>query len=361
MRRSRGFVARVALLGVWTALAALALNGCARRLPPSGGPRDVAPPLLLTSVPDSGAVRVPRDTPLRLVFNEPMDRASVVGTVLLGPRARLGTAKWEGNQTVAIELLEPLDSSLTYTVLLASGARDVRGNALDQSAVIHFTTADSFPPGSIEGRVEGRGLSPEGVYVWAYRDDRGRAPDSTALDMDALGQSRGGAFRLPGLAVPGTYRLYAFVDRNRNRSFEPGVDLLDRSDSLIALTPEAPQASDVRLLATDPEALARVEGTVVDSLVPGAGALRVEVRGVPGDSAIAADRIPIVTIDVQPGGAFAGNLRGGRWRLTAYRDQNDDRTPSGEDPRSRPVEIVVVPGGQAAGLVLVVQPIGSPP
>lgn len=349
-------------LALLAAFGALVLSGCARRLPPTGGPRDVAPPAVLSVEPDSGATRVPRDAALKLVFSEPMDRASVLGTVLVGPGVRPGAVRWENNRTLALQFMEPLDSARTYTVLLAPGARDVRGNALERARVNHFTTADSFPPGSIEGRVEGRGLAPDGVYVWAYRDDRGRAPDSTALDMDALGQARqGGEFRLPGLHVPGTYRLFAFVDRNRNRSFEPGVDLLDRSDSLIALSAEAPRGSGVRLLATDPEALARVEGTVVDSLAPGAGILRIEVRGVPGDSAIAADRIPLVALDVQAGGAFAGNLRSGRWRLVAYRDLNDDRTPSGDDPRSRPVEIDIVPGGAASGIVLIVLPAGSPP
>lgn len=353
---------RLACVLSLTCLVVPALAGCARRLPPSGGPPDVLPPILLASVPDSGAVRVPRDASLRLVFSEPMDRASVAGTLLVGPGVRSVPGKWESDRIYVQRFDAPLDSARTYTLLVAPGARDVRGNALERAVLSHFTTADSFPPGGIEGTIEGRGLDPDGIYVWAYRDDLARAPDSTALDMDALGQSaRGGGFRLPGLAVPARYRLFSFVDRNHNRSFEPGTDLLERSDSLIALTSDAPRATGVRLVVTDPEALARVEGTVVDSLAPGAGALRVECRGVAGDSAIAADRLPLVVLDVQPGGRFEGNLRGGRWRATAYRDVNDDRAISGDDPRSRPVEFDLVPGGRESGIVLLVQPPGTSP
>ena len=309
--------------------------------------------------PDSGAVRVPAGQIVRLVFSEPMDRASVGGNLVLAPGVRNLAIKWENGRTIALTPEPPIVAGRTYTLLVPPGARDLRGNALDRAFAVHFTTADSFPPGTIEGLVEGRGVTGDGVYVWAYRDDLGHRPDSTAFDMDALAQAReGGRFRLPGLAVPGTYRLFTFVDRNRNRSFEPGVDLLDRSDSLLILLPDAPAARGVRVLAVDPEAVAGVEGAVIDSLAPGPAPLRVEVRAVPVDTAIAADRVPIGVLDVVAG-KFVGNLRAGRWRLTAFRDLNDDRTRSPAEPASAPVEIDVVPGGKASQIVLTLTP--APP
>ncbi len=352
-RASRRTLLRLALAtGLCAALAA----GCARKLSPTGGPRDVLPPSLSATEPDSGATRVALDAPLRLVFSEPMDRASVGNNVLLGPGIRALRARWENGRTIALTPDPPLVAGRAYTLLIPPGARDVRGNALERAFVVHFTTADSFPPGAIEGVVEGRGVTADGVYVWAYRDDLGRRPDSTALDMDALAQARqGGRFLLPGLTVPGTYRLYAFVDRNRNRSFEPGTDLLSRSDSLLALTVAAPAARGVRLPAIDPEALAAVDGTVIDSLAPGTAPLRVEARAVPVDTAIAADRVPVGIMDVVAG-KFVGNLRAGRWRLVAFRDLNDDRTRSPAEPVSAPVEIDLVPGGTASRITLLLLP-----
>ncbi|HEX4777162.1 MAG TPA: Ig-like domain-containing domain, partial [Acidimicrobiia bacterium] len=212
------------------------LAGCARRLPPTGGPRDVLPPSLIGSEPDSGAVDVARTAKVRLVFSEAMDRASVGQNVVLGPGVRSMTPKWVNGHTLELSPDDSLRANTTLSLIVPPGARDVRGNALDRVYMSFFTTAPAFPPGSIEGTVVGRGVGPDGAYVWAYRDDLGHAPDSTAFDMDALGQAHGGGhFTLPGLPVPGTYRLYAFVDRNRNRSFEPGTDILDRSDSLVTL------------------------------------------------------------------------------------------------------------------------------
>ncbi|MEP7028478.1 MAG: Ig-like domain-containing domain [Candidatus Eisenbacteria bacterium] len=357
MRRAPRLSARS--LALVTGLLVALVSGCARKLPPTGGPRDILPPSLLSTGPDSGATAVPLDAALRLVFSEPMDRASVGQNVLLSPGVRSMKARWENGRTIALTPDPPLVAGRTYTLLIPPGARDLRGDALERAFVVHFTTADSFPPGVIEGLVEGRGVAADGVYIWAYRDDLGRHPDSTAFDMDALGQARqGGRFTLPGLAVPGTYRLYAFVDRNRNRSFEPGADLLSRSDSLLALTPEAPAARGVRLVAVDPEAVAVVEGAVLDSLAPGSAPLRVEARFVPVDTSIAADRVPIGILDVVAG-KFVGNLRAGRWRLVAFRDLNDDRTRSAAEPVSPPVEIDLLPGGTAAKITLILEP--APP
>jgi len=341
------------------ALVALLGNGCARKLPPTGGPRDALPPALMAIEPDSGAVHVPAGQVVRLVFSEPMDRASVGPNLVLSPGVRYLAVKWENGRTLALTPDSPLAQDRTYTLLIPPGARDLRGNALERAFAVHFTTADSFPPGTIEGLVEGRGVAADGAYVWAYREDLGHKPDSTAFDMDALAQARqGGKFRLPGLAVPGSYRLYTFVDRNRNRSFEPGVDLLDRSDSLLALSAGAPAARGVRVVVVDPEAVAGVDGAVVDSLAPGFAPLRVEARAVPVDTAIAADRVPVAVMDVVAG-KFVGSLRAGRWRLVAFRDLNDDRTRSPAEPVSAPVEIDLVPGGKASQIMLTLEP--APP
>ncbi len=327
----------------WALLALAATTGCARKLPPTGGPLDVLPPELLATAPDSGTAGVHAGDPVRLVFSEPMDRASVAANVLLEPGVRSVAVHWKDSKTAELVPDPPLVAGRTYALLVAPGPKDARGNALARGRIIHFTTADSFPPGRIEGLVDGRGLPAGGVFVWAYRAEREHAPDSTAFDMDALGQARAdGAFTLPGLA-PGTYRLWTFADRNRNRSFEPGVDLLTRSDSLVTLTAAAPTARGVRILALDPLAVVPFAGVVIDSLAPGTAPLRVEVRAVPTDTAIAVDRLPASTLDVE-GGKFQGNLRAGRWRILAYRDLNNDGARSPGEPFTPPLEIDVEAG-----------------
>jgi hypothetical protein len=290
-----------------------------------------------------------------------MDRQSVLAAVSVGPGVRSTTARWEDGRTLVLEPDAPLPADRAISVILSPGPRDVRGNPLDRALVIQFATAAVFPPGRIGGRVEGQGVQPSGVYIWAYRDDLGHRPDSTAFDMDGLAQARGaGAFSMTGLAVPGRYRLWTFVDRNRNRSFEPSADLLTASDSTIELTAALPSADSTVVLAVDPEALARVDGAVIDSLAPGTGALRIEARSVPAVPGVAAERLPVIPIDVIAG-RFVGNLRAGRWRLLAFRDADDDHVFAPTEAHSAPVEVDLVPGGSASSIVLVLVPLPSSP
>jgi hypothetical protein len=303
--------------GLGLALAgALALTGCARKGAPSGGPPDVTPPRVLSAAPDSGAARVALDAPLSITFSEGMEPRSTGEAVSLAPRVDIKQRRWKGRQ-LSLVLGQPLKAGQTYTLFLAATARDAHGNNLEAGRTIVFSTADSFPPGLIEGRIAARGFNAEGTYLWCYGGDR--MPDSTARDFDALGLAdAGGHFRIPGLPVPARYHLWAFADLNRNRSYEPDKDVLAPADTVIELTAERPQAKDLEVAAVDPRAPGHVRGLVSDATGDTLGVLRV--------FAISEDDTSrrIVT-DVDPKGAFTLELAAGRWRVVAWRDEDKNR------------------------------------
>jgi hypothetical protein len=128
-----------AVLALALALAAVAAPGCARKLAPSGGPRDVSAPLLLATSPDSGAVGVDTAAAIRLTFSEPMDRASVRAATI-APGVRSGPSRAAARCLPAGEAA----GGRSGYVVLAAGARDVRGNVLERRQ-FHFTTG--VPPG----------------------------------------------------------------------------------------------------------------------------------------------------------------------------------------------------------------------
>ena len=85
--------------------------------------------------------------------------------------------------------------------------------------------------------------------------------------------------------MPGRYRLWAFADLNRNRSFEPPTDVLDAIDTVFSLTREQPAATGSRSVVLNPHAPGRVRGTVLDSLRVTTGKLLVLAMSVPDSSA----------------------------------------------------------------------------
>jgi hypothetical protein len=330
--------------GLVLAAALLAIAGCAKREPPSGGPPDLEPPRRTASTPDSGTAGVPTDAPLSVTFSEGMEPRSTGEAVSMAPRIEIRRRLWRG-RTLTLVPAQPLERNRTYTLFVSGSARDRHGNAMSTGSTVVFSTADTFPPGRIAGKIEARGLSASGIALWCY--DEGRAPDSTARDFDALGLTDAeGHFRVDGLAVPGRYRLWAFADQNGNRSFEPSSDVLAPVDTTFALTRERPVADVVVVTVVNPRAPGTVQGTVLDSLPDSLGVVRVLAVS-------DRDSTRRIVDDVEAEGAFELKLDPGPWRVIAFFDLDKNRTwQPDREPASAPVHVEVEPAGELKELRL---------
>ena len=321
---------------------------CAKKLPPPGGKPDQEPPSVIATSPDSGSTRVARSGSIEVEFSEPMNQRASNNWILLTPYVRPRKIKWDG-KTFRYELADSLEASRTYSLIVGRGARDIRGNLLRNPRTVHFTTADSFPAGSIEGKIEGRGHTTRDVFVWAYREDLGHTPDSTAFDFDALSvTAEGGEFSLLALEVPSRWRLYAFHDINRTLTFEPGSDHLTEYPEIVELTRENPRVDTLRLLSLDPRAPGRVEGVVVDSLAPPGILLGLVAERITEE----ATRREVETHVA--GGPFQLPLDAGHFRLWIFLDLNrDGKFDRDGEPISEVLEVTLTPGLVIKDVVLV--------
>lgn len=334
--------------------AVLAAAGCAKKAPPSGGPPDLVPPRITASDPDSGTAGVPRDARPSLTFSEGMEPRSTGDAVALAPRVEIAKRRWKGN-TLTLELADTLERDRTYTLFVGTGARDRHGNPMAQGAAITFSTADSFPPGLIEGRIEARGMSEAGIYLWGYVMPR--EPDSTARDFDALASTDGeGRFRLSGLRVPASWRLWAFADLNSNRSFEPRSDVLVPVDTVFALSPDAPRARGVAFSVVNPRAEAKIAGAVVDTLGDSLGVVRLLAVS-------AADTTVRLLGELMGENRFEIGLAAGAWEIRAFRDIDKNRRyDAGREPASEPLRLDLEPAAIVSDRTLVLRrpPPGEP-
>ena len=334
---------------------AVSLASCAKRGLPSGGPPDLEPPRLIASDPDSGAARVPTDVHISLTFSETMEPRSTGESVSLAPPVEVLRKRWSG-RTLTLELAQPLEQHHTYTMVVGGQARDRHGNPFGAGTTVVFSTADSFPPGVIRGKVDARGFEARGTSLWCYDVGRGHAPDSTARDFDAIGiADEHGVFTVAGLAVPGRYRLWAFADLDGNRSYEPARDILLPVDTTFALDSAHPRAEEYTLKVVNPRAPARVRGAVLDTLNIAEGALRVFAVS---DS----DSTRRTITDVQGQGGFELQLDPGLWWLRAYRDLDKNRLWDAEkEPASEPLGIHMEAADDIKDVVLVLRrPRGVP-
>ncbi|HET7226986.1 MAG TPA: Ig-like domain-containing protein [Candidatus Eisenbacteria bacterium] len=336
-RRRRALALAGATIGI-------ALAGCARKGPPSGGPPDITPPFVVSTSPESGAAHVPLNAALSITFSEGMEPRTSGGAVALAPRIDIRQRRWSG-RTLTVTLGQPLKPAQTYAFFVGASAHDRHGNAMAAPKAIVFSTADAFPPGVIEGTLEARGFDAAGTYLWVYADPR--LPDSTARDFDALGVADAqGRFRIVGLGLPGRYRVWAFADLNTNLSYEPDKDVLAGADTVLSLTREHPVARDIRLRAVNPRAKAVVRGAVVDSTGDTLGVVRVVAIST-------SDSTRRVMVDAGARGAFELQLDAGTWRVRAWRDDDRNRIwRTDVEPASAVREFTLTPADQVTDVTL---------
>jgi hypothetical protein len=335
---------RIVLVSV---LALLTVAGCAKKGPPTGGPPDIEPPRLVGSSPDSGSARVALDAHPSLTFSEGMEPRSTTDAVEIVPRIEIEQQRWSG-RTLTLVPNQEFKTNTTYTLFLSPSARDRHGNAMTAGRTVVFTTADSMNPGVLGGKLEARGFKPQQTYLWCYDQAKGHKPDSTARDFDAVGLADvDGRFRVVGLPVPGQYRLWAFVDLNGNRSFEPGTDVLAPVDTTLELTRAQPVVDGLQLRVVNPRAPGIITGTVLDTLT-----------GVTGDPLVIATCVSDSTlrprVEQVNQRAFRLELPGGTWRVRAFRDTDRDRRcEPATEPASDEIEIPVEPAAEIKDIAFV--------
>jgi len=103
-----------------------------------GGP--VTVPSLVRLLPAAEAKDVSTDEPLRLRFDQPMDRASVEGVLKIDPPAA-GLFSWDADNEVRFSPASPgFLRGVTYRVVLSGTARSIAGTPLDEPISWSFRT-----------------------------------------------------------------------------------------------------------------------------------------------------------------------------------------------------------------------------
>lgn len=187
------------------------LCSCAKMGPPQGGPVDKIAPKILTHNPALDALEVPLTSVVEITFSEAMDQGRTQEAIFISPSGPLDF-DWRGR---SLRLKMALRPQRTYIATVGTGARDVRGNALEQSFSLAFSTGNRLDQGVLSGRVY-KGHAPErGAHVWAY--DLAHFSGKIGVELPAYQTQSGvdGQYEFQNLA-PGAYRLLAFVDSDRD-------------------------------------------------------------------------------------------------------------------------------------------------
>lgn len=197
--------------------------GCAVVGPPGGGPEDETPPWIVSVNPPDGALNVKGETPVIVEFNEDIDPVSIPEALFINPEPPQPPRLRVRGKTAAILWSEPISQNVTVVITLGSSIRDLHGNRMRESFTFAFSTGESINRGTIEGYVYST-ESVEGMLVGAWRLED-QIPESLAHPPFATMVGKEGRFQLSYLPA-GTFRLFVWDDRDRNKSYRPGVERL---------------------------------------------------------------------------------------------------------------------------------------
>lgn len=206
--------------------------GCANIMPPSGGPRDSLPPVLLAiNPPDSsknfGAKKIV------FQFDEFVKVENPQQYVLVSPLPKIPPTVEAKLRTVTVTIKDTLEPNTTYTIDFGNAIRDINeGNPFTDFRYI-FTTGTDFDSLEVEGNVivaETGGVDST-LIVMLHTS----LEDSAVIKQSPRYIARlrpDGTFRFRNLP-PGTFAIYALKDEGGQRRYLNKGQLFAFSDSAV--------------------------------------------------------------------------------------------------------------------------------
>jgi hypothetical protein len=126
--------------------------GCANIIPPSGGPRDSIPPLLISATPPDSAKNI-RPSKVTLTFNEYLMPLQNVENVIISPTLPNVPAIESRLRTITVRFRDTLEPNTTYSINFGNVIRDVNeGNPIESFTYV-FSTGNKIDENSFGGKV----------------------------------------------------------------------------------------------------------------------------------------------------------------------------------------------------------------
>ena len=197
-------------------------SGCANTTtPPTGGPKDTIPPVLVKTYPLPGTVNVPtHKTQVKFTFDEYVVVKDPNNIFLSPPLEKKPKYKMSG-KTLVVSFESDLDTNTTYTLDITGAVADNNEGNWYEGFTLVFSTGSQIDSMCMTGLVQDcNTLKPlKGATVLLYKDHADSAiflhrPDAAAKTDEW------GYFSLRNIKDT-VYRVYALKDANNNNIYEP--------------------------------------------------------------------------------------------------------------------------------------------
>jgi uncharacterized protein (DUF2141 family) len=225
------------------------LSGCASRMNPEGGKKDITPPVLKESMPDNQSINF-KEKKIELIFDEYVQLADLNNQLVVSPLMEPMPKITAYKNRITIELPDTLLPNTTYSINFGKSIVDVHElNVLEEFRYV-FSTGSVIDSLTMSGMVREaatmKGM--KGVTVMLYRSSSiadttllKRKPDYTTRTDET------GNYLLTNLSA-GDYVLMALEDKNGNYQYDdPAEEALAFTGKVLVLPPSLVQQLDMSL------------------------------------------------------------------------------------------------------------------
>ena len=222
-------------------LLAAALWQCARRGSPSGGPKDITPPQLIKTEPDSMTINFKANR-IRLYFDEFIKLQDIQNQLIVSPPLKYQPdIKPQGGASKYLELKfkDTLRENTTYTINFGQSVQDNNEGNPSSFLTYVFSTGDYIDSLKVSGVIKDAFKRKADAFIsvmlyeidTAYTDSTifQRPPNyiTNTLDSTVI-------FRLKNLKE-GQYKLFALKDEAKNNIFDQNVDKIAFMEDTLTL------------------------------------------------------------------------------------------------------------------------------
>ena len=185
----------------------LLLIGCAAVSPPSGGPKDITPPSLLSVDPPSGTTNITSNFSVVLTFSERLDESTLDKAFRIAPVLDVPLDIQLKREKATVTFPDNLVIDQTYIITIDRDLMDEHKNRLDQTYQHAFSTGSEIAKGEIRGKIDNPYDKSSTLFLYRVN---GNALDSLfTTNPDYYSESDDKGFYHFSFLEPGDYQVLA--------------------------------------------------------------------------------------------------------------------------------------------------------
>ncbi len=221
----------------------LGIYSCANMASPSGGPYDETPPKFVKSIPAPNE-RNYKSKKVEILFDEliQLDKPSE-NVIITPPQMQLPVIRAIGKK-VTVELKDTLKENTTYTIDFTNSISDNNEKNVFENFSFAFATGDVIDTMEVSGvLLNAENLEPmPGITIGLHKNLDDSAFVKLPFDRTSRTNDKG-AFTIRNIS-PGSYRIYALNDVNRDYKFDQPGEEIAFHDSVIIPSQEPATRQD---------------------------------------------------------------------------------------------------------------------